>query len=124
MLNQTSRGRSRPLFDPQALHAFGSFAVERRDGAAVFRGEYSDPFGTLRTSRRFVEIVLDARGEWRGRNGIKFLESRAAWRPLNNADSRLNAIAFAQHAVERVRQQASEQISALHVIEQSIARSV
>ncbi|AIP64843.1 hypothetical protein [Burkholderia thailandensis] len=125
MVNQTSRARNRPLYEAAALTAFTGFAVEQRDdGSAAFHGSYADPHGTKRTQRRFVEFVLDAHGEWCGRNGIKFFEHRAAWRPLTDAAGRLSAIAFARHAVDYVRQQANDQISVLHGVEQSISRSV
>lgn len=120
-----SRGRGRPLFDIEALYGFDDFRIERRDdGAISFRGNFTDPHGTARTSRRFVEVSLDARGEWRGKNGIRYLEARTAWRALTDANGRLTAIAFAQHAISWASQQANDQLAGLRDAHIAIGNSI
>ncbi len=124
-MSTLSRARNRPLYEAVALDNFLGFAVERRDdGSAMFRGSYIDPHGTKRTQRRFVEFVLDVRGEWCGRNGIKFFEHRAAWRPMADAEARSSAVAFARRAIEYIRQQSRAQLFSLDAVEQSIATSI
>lgn len=120
-----SRARNRPLFAVEQLPLFEDFSVRRReDGATTFRGSYVDEHGTRRTRRRFVEIVLTDRGEWRGRNGIRHFEPRAAWRSMTDANARLHAAAFARHALEHVRRRAAEQIDSLGEIAQAIANGI
>ncbi|WP_175850690.1 hypothetical protein [Burkholderia cepacia] len=99
----------------RALEAYYGWRIEAGDGEGVFtiRALHDIAHGTARTRTRFAMARYtpgrspDSLGAWAVRTGIRYLETRAVWRPVRTAHELIEVRAFTATAIERIRAELS-----------------
>lgn len=98
-------------------HYYAWDVLEADGGAWQFRAFVEGERGTPRTRTRVLTVrwtpAADGHaGMWESRAGIRYLESRAPWRPMRTPSALLEARTFArvafEHASEQLRAAAAE----------------